>query len=144
MKRFVPHGKRKLANDKGQSMVEMALVLPIVVLILLGVIQFGIVFFCHVNVTAAAREGARMASVGKTDAEIITKIHYTLDTVTFLSRDSDPERSVTITPSEDLRIPGDQIEVYVPALVDVVVPLLGGQESIFPIAARASMRYQAE
>lgn len=49
--------------DRGQSTVELALVLPVVVLLLLAVLQVGLVARDVVLVTHAAREAARAAAV---------------------------------------------------------------------------------
>jgi Flp pilus assembly protein TadG len=54
-----------LRNQQGQSMTEFALVLPILVFLLFGVIQFGIVFNNYITVTDAVRAGARKGSVGR-------------------------------------------------------------------------------
>jgi Flp pilus assembly protein TadG len=54
-----------LKNQQGQSMTEFALVLPILVILLFGVIQFGIVFNNYIAVTDAARAGARKGAVGR-------------------------------------------------------------------------------
>ena len=50
-------------GDRGQAMVETALVLPLVVLFLLAVVQVGLVVRAQVLVTHAAREAARAAAV---------------------------------------------------------------------------------
>lgn len=44
--------------------MEFALVLPLLVLMLFGMIQFGLLFNAYISVNHAAREGARMAAVG--------------------------------------------------------------------------------
>jgi len=49
--------------------VEFALVLPILVLILFGVIEFGGVYNAQLMVTGAAREGAREMAVGGDPAD---------------------------------------------------------------------------
>jgi Flp pilus assembly protein TadG len=53
-------------NERGQTMTEFTLILPILCLLLFGVIQFGIVFNNYVTVTDAARAGARKAVVSRT------------------------------------------------------------------------------
>jgi Flp pilus assembly protein TadG len=53
-------GKQK---SRGQSMVEMALVLPIIMVLLMGAVDFGFVLYAHVQVAAAAGEGARAGSL---------------------------------------------------------------------------------
>jgi Flp pilus assembly protein TadG len=50
-------------RQDGQSLVEVALVLPILVLILLGVFDFGRAVFAFNTVENAAREAARVAIV---------------------------------------------------------------------------------
>jgi Flp pilus assembly protein TadG len=47
----------------GQSLVEAALILPILTLLMLGVIEFGLILYAHVQVANAAREAARAASL---------------------------------------------------------------------------------
>lgn len=55
----------ELGSEKGQSLTEFALALPIFVLLLFAVIQFGIVFNNYVTLTDATRAGARKATVGR-------------------------------------------------------------------------------
>jgi Flp pilus assembly protein TadG len=52
-------------NEKGQSMTEFALVLPILTILLFGVIQFGIVFNNYLQLTDAVRAGSRKGAVGR-------------------------------------------------------------------------------
>ena len=51
-------------DQDGAAAVEFALLLPSLVLMLFGLIQFGIAFNTKIQATNAAREGARMAVVG--------------------------------------------------------------------------------
>lgn len=54
-------------RSRGQAMVELALVLPILLLILMGVFDFGRAVFAYNSLSNAAREGARVAIVDQTD-----------------------------------------------------------------------------
>ena len=45
----------------GQSLVEMAMVLPVLAFLTFGLLDFGRAYFFQVSVTNAAREGARVA-----------------------------------------------------------------------------------
>ena len=56
--------RRGWGSERGAAAVEFALVLPILVLILFGVIEFGGVYNAQLMVTGAAREGAREMAVG--------------------------------------------------------------------------------
>jgi Flp pilus assembly protein TadG len=72
---ITPARVRNLASEEGQAAVEFAMVLPLLVVLLLGVIQLGIAFNNYVTLTDAARAGARKAIVsrlaggGTSDAE---------------------------------------------------------------------------
>jgi len=57
----------KLANQKGLAMVELAILLPLLLLILFGVAEFGRAWYLTNTLTNAAREGARRASISPTD-----------------------------------------------------------------------------
>ena len=47
-------------NDRGQAVIEMALTLPLLLLVVFGIIDFGFMFQRYEVVTNAAREGARL------------------------------------------------------------------------------------
>jgi Flp pilus assembly protein TadG len=50
-------------NDAGQALVEFALIMPLLMLLLIGIVEFGRGWNLHQVVTDAAREGARKAAV---------------------------------------------------------------------------------
>ncbi len=52
----------RLKGQKGQSLLEFVLVLPLLMCVLLGLIQFGAGIYAQSVVTGAAQEGARLAS----------------------------------------------------------------------------------
>jgi Flp pilus assembly protein TadG len=56
---------KSMKNEQGQTMAELALVLPALCLILLAILQCGIVFKNYVTLTVAARAGARKAAVSR-------------------------------------------------------------------------------
>jgi hypothetical protein len=59
-------GRRRMRGDDGAVLVESAFVLPVVVLICFGIIDFGFAFRDTQTVTAATRSGARIgATLGR-------------------------------------------------------------------------------
>lgn len=52
---------RRWRSEDGAQLVEFALVLPLLLLVVLGIAEFGIIFQRYEVVTNAAREGARIA-----------------------------------------------------------------------------------
>ena len=51
--------KYKLADQRGASAVEFAIILPLLVIFLFGIIEFSILFYDKAVITNASREGAR-------------------------------------------------------------------------------------
>jgi hypothetical protein len=50
-------------NGQGQSLLEFALILPILILVLVGVFDLGRALFALITINNAAREGARYGTV---------------------------------------------------------------------------------
>ncbi len=59
---------RRYASARGQATVEFALVLPILLLLIGGGIQFGLAFNYWLDLNHIASEGARWASVNRLPA----------------------------------------------------------------------------
>ena len=91
IRRYWPMMKRNSERQHGQSAVEMALVLPLLLVLLMGIIIAVFMFYSYIQVTNAAREGARAGSVyrltstgsGLTLAQTVKQAIY--DPVTGLS-----------------------------------------------------------
>jgi Flp pilus assembly protein TadG len=61
-------------REKGQSLVEMALILPVVLIILAIVLDLGRIYYVAVALTDAAGEGATYAAINPADtAGVITR-----------------------------------------------------------------------
>lgn len=56
-------GKGMLKNERGAAAVEFALVLPLLLLILLGIFEFGRLFNIQLVTSNAAREAARVMAI---------------------------------------------------------------------------------
>jgi Flp pilus assembly protein TadG len=56
------------ASDRGAAAVEFALVLPLLVILIFGIIDFGRMLNAKITLTEAAREGARAAALVGPDA----------------------------------------------------------------------------
>jgi len=62
------------SSEKGQSAVEFALVLPLLLVLLLGIIEFGWFLNAKITITGAAREGARHYAIHKNDTAGVENI----------------------------------------------------------------------
>lgn len=57
---------RRSGDEAGQALVEFALILPIFVFVLLGVLDLGRAVYAYATLNNTAREGARVAIVDQT------------------------------------------------------------------------------
>jgi len=65
-----------LACERGAELVEFALIFPMLLLVMLGIMDFGFLFQRYEVLTAAAREGARVAILpGYTDADVQARVN---------------------------------------------------------------------
>ena len=84
-------------KERGQAMVEFALLLPIFLAVLFLIIDFGVGINHWVIVTNSTREGARIGAVGASKADIADKVALTSNgllaaadvTVNYVDTDSD-------------------------------------------------------
>lgn len=68
-----------IKSQKGAAVVEFAVILPLLLLILFGIIEFGFIFYNQALLTNASREGARRAIVFRTDGTTNDRIIPTSD-----------------------------------------------------------------
>lgn len=117
LKRFLWFPK----NERGQALVEMALVLPILILIIFGITEFGRIINAKIIVTGAAREGARYAAVnGKlvTDSQIIAAVKSSAASL------NPAKVTVDIDPAQHLRTRGSSVAVTVYYPVQIIAPVI--------------------
>ncbi|MEU8269891.1 TadE family protein [Sphaerisporangium sp. NPDC049002] len=60
---------RRRQGDRGASVIELALIMPVVLVVILLIVQFTLVFHGRQVADAAAREGARIARAAGTGTE---------------------------------------------------------------------------
>ena len=84
----------KRDGERGSELIELAIVLPIFLLIIMGIVDFGFLFQRYEVVTNAAREGARLASLDATysDPDIRLRVQN------YLSAGGLDPATATITP----------------------------------------------
>jgi hypothetical protein len=63
MKRFGRHGRSSFASERGQGLVEFALVLPLLLIVILGIVDFGKAYGYKNDETHLANAAARYAAV---------------------------------------------------------------------------------
>jgi Flp pilus assembly protein TadG len=114
-------------NERGAAAVEFALLLPLLVVILFGIIALGIALMRAVNYVSAAREGARYAAVHcRPEATTCAGTTLIADRVTQAANGNPisgtPEADIdcSISPGQPVTVSWDQqIPVEIPLLPDM-------------------------
>lgn len=94
-----------LRNRKGQALVEMMLVLPFLLLVFSGVVDIGLVYQRNLMVNEAAREGARLAALGKDNSAILAAVQRYDSTLTTTTSASGKMVTVTVKGTVALNTP---------------------------------------
>ncbi len=106
-------------NIRGQSLVETAIILPIIILIVMGIIEFGLLFNNYIIIANASREGARKAALGGTDSEIVQVVENMTTTLKLSNM------NISVSPSFDSRKHGTQVKVEVVYRASLITPIIG-------------------
>ena len=126
-----------LKKEDGQALVEFALVLPLLLILVCGIIDFGWIFGCQLSASSAAREAARY-----------TAIHYndsTTDNDAAIAQDIVEDYAPTlVSPSVTLTKSSDTVTITVRSQVDILTPIIA---AFFPdgqstVTARCTMRLE--
>lgn len=124
-----------IKDNRGQAIVETAIVLPVLVLLLFSIIEFGQIMNQYLVLTAAAREGARSAAVSDDTAarQAVAAAAASINTsgltvdIAYPGGKREQGKSVTVTVSKP-------IEVATPVIKDIIdsafapeVPVITGR-----------------
>lgn len=60
-------------RERGAAAVELAIIMPLLLLFIAGIVDFGRFFMTEIQLTNAVREGARVAVIGETPANVILR-----------------------------------------------------------------------
>jgi Flp pilus assembly protein TadG len=112
-------------RSKGQALVEFALVLPLLLLLVMGIIDFGLIMQQYLTLQHSVREGARMASVGGNDTDVISRVEEIL-----ASRWASDE--VTVNVAKTNKGTYEESVVTVNAPVAFITPLESFVEGLVP------------
>jgi len=145
----VAHLRRRrtsVGSERGAELIEFAIVLPVLLLIVMGIVDFGFMFQRYVVLTNAAMEGARVAVLpGYGDADITSRVRA-------YATDGGVPGTVTVTPG-NVTVPGPGGTTWPARQVTVtydygfnylgpIASLFGGGSRTVTLTARSTMRNQ--
>ena len=122
-----------IKNENGASAVEFAIILPILVILIFGIVEFGIAYNNYLAITHAAREGARLAAVDLYNPkleDIIRERAYPIS----------PNKITVSTPDGLPPKIGDRVEVEVTYSISIEIPFVGSWN--IPLKSKATMRLE--
>jgi Flp pilus assembly pilin Flp len=124
-------------GEDGAAAVEFALLLPLLVLLLFGFIQFGLAFNTRIQATNAAREAARAAVVGIDDWSDVGGIPFWQ-----LVREEAGLGSISNCTLSTDGVVGGTLTVSFDFPLDLVIPFMPSPPSWEEGTASASMRIE--
>ena len=124
-------------DDRGQALVELALVLTILLTLLLGTVEIGRIGHAYLVVLHASREGARLGALGQEDNAILARVKAAAASI------PGEQLTIEVSPAKWERYTGDSLQVSVAHDVHLVVPFFTGIiPDPFPVVGKTTMRIE--
>jgi Flp pilus assembly pilin Flp len=127
-------------REEGAAAVEFALLLPLLVLLLFGFIQFGTAFNTRIQATNAAREAARAAVIGIDNWDDVGGLEF-WEGVRQRAGVGDIS-NCTLSTDPAVPVVGGTLTVTFDFPLDLVIPFMPSPPSWESGTARASMRIE--
>ena len=126
--------RKMLGNDKGQNLVEFALVVPLLLLLVIGIAELGRAWMTKNILTGAAREAVRMYAVKDNTAAATARATNILSSAAL-----DPAlwNITPILPGADGSL-GYRVDYKFPLAIAGFIPGLSGTE--IPLSSTTTMR----
>lgn len=132
------HPRRR---ELGQDLVEMALLLPLLLALTFGIIDFGRVIFSYSTIANAAREGARFAVTDPTNTAGIQDTTQHLLTAG-LQCDPPPVPTVTSTKRITITLVTVGMNCNVPLITGWIPQVILGGTGTIPLHAESTMQVE--
>lgn len=116
--------KERLRKERGAALLEAAITIPIILLICVGIFEFGRAYQTWQVLTNAAREGARVAIIqGSTDAAVTQRVRDYMQ-----AGDLENYSTATVTVTRDVALTGSdtgsKVEIDYPFEFMVLNPVV--------------------
>lgn len=132
---MAPHVKNG-RNARGQALIEMAIALPLLLILIAGIVDFGFLFQSYEVVTNAAREGARVAVLpGYTTTDVQDRVTNYITAAGLPGTPTTTVTPVTITPAGGSPFAAVQVAVTYTHQYTVLAPMSALFGRTFPSAS---------
>lgn len=137
-------GKVSFISEKGNVFIELALVMPVLLLLIAGIVQFGFILNARVVVNSASYEAARAATLAEDPVgEALNAIqNYASSTLPGWDFDERLRAKINISGTD----PGDVVSIEVTYLIPVffpkILPFAVGSGGYTDISGSSVMRIE--
>ena len=126
--------QRRRFSQSGNAIIEFALILPILLLVVFGITEFGRMLMTVNVLNAAAREGARVAVIGGDSTSVFSRVNQVLSAANItpvaggiVVTGPDADKAITVSVETDFQV-----------LSAKILPMQG----IIRLRARTVMRFE--
>jgi Flp pilus assembly protein TadG len=156
---------RRRHSERGQSLVEFGLILPVFVILIFGIIDFGLGLRAYITISQASREGARYGIVGNqpgaftaggsgdcngsVDTNVVGRVCSTINGLDLSDVQSvsvtcpDTGAAPPCTPGDDLRVAVEYRYHYITPVKTLITVLAGGSmPTYWTISSTTTMRQE--
>lgn len=124
-----------IKKNKGQALVEMAIILPVLIALIFGMTDFARVLNGYLAATEASREGARVAALSGNNAAVELAVVNAAPSL-------DPTK-LTVATVPETRNRGDSVTVTVTYNIEIITPLVNTMlTNPLPIICQTIMRVE--
>lgn len=108
-----------MKSEKGQAAVELALVIPLLLFLICGIVDFGRILYTANTLNMVSQESVRLAGLGESDSVVK---QYAIDNA--LVNPKLTTSDIIINPIDSTRKSGDYVSVTINYSVNYITPLL--------------------
>ena len=133
---FRSAAKRVRRSERGAVAVEFAILLPVFLLLVCGIMDFGNIYYQLHNVNEAAREGARQTAVSQSLSTAAST------TIAYIKSNYNNNYNVTVVPSPP--VSGSNVTVTVTSSVTINTPMISVffPSNPYPVKGTTVMRVE--
>lgn len=125
-----------IKDERGQSLTEFAVVLPIFLLLVCGIFDFGRLMYAYMNMNNAAQETVRLGGLGKKDTEMVAFA------ANYVHLGDQSKLIVTISPNDTTRKSGDYVSVTLKYPFTYMAPIISKLLPAPTVTAASTIRVE--
>jgi Flp pilus assembly protein TadG len=125
-----------MKEEKGQSLTEFALLLPLLLLLICGIVDMGRLLFAYQSLHMTVQEAVRLGGLGKSDTEIISYAKGHVQVA------NPAQLLVNIVPAQAVRKPGQDVTVTLSYKLPFITPLVSHVIPVPTLSTNSTIRVE--